>query len=116
MYVVSVGELKMDFTDHQPQSLIANAKKTEESHGAKVDQDKYEFFDLPGARKSARVMFCVTDKAGPKFVYYYLIQTTDKALLKIQCAGAYKAEPEPFKRMVTSLKRLEKAGDAKSTK
>ncbi len=104
LYMVSLGELKGDMVAHQPESLIASAKKTMEAHGGKLEGDKYEFFDTPGTKKSAHVSFAEIDKTKKSYVSIYLINTIEHALLKIHCSGTNPAEPDAFKAMLKSLK------------
>ena len=113
MYVVGVGQLKHDMVDHQPQSLIAGAKKTQESRGGKVENDKYEFIETPGVTKSAKITFNEIEKTKKTFVCVYLFQTIDFALLKVHCNTSAATEPDAFTKMVKSLKMLKPSTDPK---
>jgi hypothetical protein len=105
IYGVGLETLKSEMTDHHPQSLIASAKKTQEARGGKLEKDVYEFIDIPGAKKAARVTFTEIDKAGKKtLAVIYVINTRDLTVVKIHCNGPYTSEPDAFKAMVKSLK------------
>lgn len=113
MYVVGVGQLKHEMTDHHPQSLIAGAKKTQESRGGKVENDKYEFIETAGVAKSAKITFNEIEKAKKTFVCVYLFQTIDFTLLKVHCNTSAATEPDAFTKMVKSIKMLKPAPDPK---
>jgi len=114
LLLVSVGALKGDLTDHQPKSLIELAGKTMAGRGGKLEDDKYEWIDLPGVKKCVRVTFNEVDKAGKKtLLVIYIAQTVGQVTLKLQYQGNTPAEPEPFKQMVHSLKMLGEAAAGK---
>ncbi|MGD0089252.1 MAG: hypothetical protein ABSE73_04970 [Planctomycetota bacterium] len=106
-YLVAVGQLHGEFTDHQPQSLIDNARKRMVANGGKLENDKFEWVELPGTRKCARVAFTEVDKAGKKtLAVFYIAQTIGSTSLKLQFTGAMNAEPDAFSKMARSLKAL----------
>ena len=104
MILVGLGELKHEMVDHQPQSLIASAKKTQESRGGKVEDDKYDFIETPGTVKSVKITFTEIDKAKKNFVRVNLYQVPSLMLIKIQCSTPTAADPDAFKAIVKSLK------------
>jgi hypothetical protein len=104
MILVGLGELKHEMVDHQPQSLIASAKKTQESRGGKVEDDKYEFIVTPGTTKSAKITFTEADKTKKTYVRVNLYQVPNFMLVKVQCSTPTEPEPEAFKAIVKSLK------------
>ena len=107
LYLVSVGQLHGEFTDHQPKSLIDNASRAIAARGGKVENDKYDWIELPGAKKCVRVTFTETDSAGKKtLAVIYIAETIDTMTLKLQFTGPVAAEPESFKQMAHSLKGL----------
>ncbi|MCY3020806.1 MAG: hypothetical protein NTW87_17450 [Planctomycetota bacterium] len=107
LFLVAVGKLHGEFTDHQPQSLIDNARKAVTARGGRLEHDKFEWLDLPGAKKCVRVSFHEVEKSGTKtMAVIYIAQTIGEVSLKQQYTGAGDTEPEAFKQMVRSLKML----------
>ena len=106
-YLVAAGELHGDFTDHQPTSLITNAKKAIEARGGKLEADKFEWVEIPGISKCVRVTFVEVEKPGTKsLVILYIAQTVGSSSVKVQFNGTagVTAEPEAFKALAKSLK------------
>jgi hypothetical protein len=114
LYLVAVGQLHGDLTDHQPQSLIDNARKAITTRGGKIEDDKFEWLEIAGARKCVRVCFSEVEKSGKRtLVVIYIAHTIGRVSLKLQYTGAGASEPETFKQMVGSLKRLGGSADSK---
>jgi len=110
--LVAVGHLHGDFTDHQPQSLLDNARKGMEARKGKLENDKFTWVDLPNAKKTARVTFVEVESTGQRnLIVIYLAQTFGEMNLKLQYRGPAKEEPEDIKKLSQSIKPI-KAGDA----
>ena len=106
-FLVAIGALHMEFSDHQPQSLIANAKAAITKRGGKITNDKYEWIDVPGSQKTMRATFEETEASGVRtLVVIYIANTTDKVTLKLQYTGSANAEPEELKKLVRSIREL----------
>ncbi len=104
MFLVGLAELKHELVAHQPESLVASAKKTQDVRGGKVENDKIEFIETPGTKKSAKVTFTEIDKTKKTNVTVYLFQATNLMLVKVQCSTPNATEPDAFKAIVKSLK------------
>ena len=116
LYLVAVGQLHGDLTDHQPQSLIDNARKAITARGGKIEDDKFEWVETPAARKCVRVCFSEVEKSGKRtLAVIYIAHTIGQVSLKLQYTGTVASEPETFKQMAGSLKRLA-GGDAPKPK
>jgi hypothetical protein len=106
-FLAAIGQLHGDFTDHQPQSLLDNARKALAARGGKQENGEFKWQELPGAKKCVRVSFNEVDQAGKKtLVVIYFAQTIGEVSLKLSYTGAGAAEPDAFKQMVQSLKML----------
>ena len=104
-YIVGINTLKHEMVPHQPESLIAGARKTQEARGGKMENDKFEFIETPGTIKTAKITFNEIDKAGKKtFACVYLFQLPDFTLIKMHCNTPYTTEPVSFNTMIKSLK------------
>lgn len=66
LFLVSIGQLHGDFTDHQPQSLIDGARQAVAARGGKLANDKFEWIELPGMKKCARVTFTEIENRARK--------------------------------------------------
>jgi hypothetical protein len=106
-FLVAIGQLHGDFTDHQPQSLLDNARKSLAARGGKLENGEFKWQDLPGAKKCVRASFNEVDQSGKKtLVVIYIAQTIGEVSLKLSYTGAVATEPDAFKQMVQSLKML----------
>ena len=104
---VAVGKNHIPLSDHQPQSLLENAKKAIAKRGGKIENDKYEFVEIPDVKKCVRVAFQEIESSGAKsLVIIYLINTVDDVSVKLQCAGPNAAEPDALKTLFKSLQIL----------
>ncbi len=113
LFLVAVGQLHGEFTDHQPESLIANARRTMIARGGKIENEKFEWVEFPGPKKCVRVTFNEIDKSGAKtLAVIYIAQTIEQVSVKLQYTGSAASEPDVFNKMVHSLKMLSDSGAA----
>ncbi|MBI3829200.1 MAG: hypothetical protein HY291_06770 [Planctomycetes bacterium] len=117
-YLIQIGKFTAEFTDHQPKSLLENAKKAAAGKGLKIENDKFEFVEGTGAKKAVRITF--EEVAGGKrtLVVIYILATQDQENVKLEFREAAAAEPEAFKKLMSSLKiagSAAPAGEKKET-
>lgn len=107
--VIMTSEMKSEMTEHQPESLIKNARHAMESRGGKLLNEKYEMIDLPSSKKAAHITFQEVVGADKKYAYIYLAQTPEMTLLKIHITAADKVtEPPELTRLAKSIKEWKK--------
>ena len=107
LFLAAVGRLTGDLTAHQPQSLLDNASKAIGARNGKLENGKFDWVELPGVKKCVRIAFNEVESSGKRtLAVIYLAQTIGDVSLKLQYTGPSASEPEPFKRMVDSLKML----------
>jgi hypothetical protein len=113
-FLIAVGHFHGEFNDEQPKSLIENARKAIAGRGGKLESDKFEWIELPNAKKCARATFIESEKGGEKrLAVFYIIQTIGETSLKLQFVGTASSEPEAFSKMAHSLA---KAGEGEAVK
>lgn len=117
-YLIQVGRFTAEFTDHQPKSLLDNAKKAAGGKGLKIENDKFEFVEGTGAKKAVRITFEEVAAGKRTLVIIYILATQDQENVKLEFRDAATAEPEAFKKLMNSLKVTGSAapsGDKKET-